>query len=148
MNGCFDGRTRACSCFVIGRILCVALDATKYEVAIPYALGFETTLRNLLKSTGRRNDDHSFSTFSFLPPFTQLTVSSTLMAHHPFVSHVQSQATEEDLLGLRATYHILDYVLMRLPTEDKRIDTLPLGWVSFVPQMFLNGVRIRLSLFA
>lgn len=70
------------------------------------------------------------------------------MARRAFVHHFPSLATEQDLSNLCSTYRISDYVLIRLPSMEVKIDTPLSGWVSFYPYMLWNGVRLPLSLFA
>lgn len=58
------------------------------------------------------------------------------MANHLVVNHVLTQATEQELSNYCSEYWISDYILMRLPVEDERINNPHPEWVRFYLQMF------------
>lgn len=58
------------------------------------------------------------------------------------VAHVSLIATEAYLQKVRAIHRVLCYALMRLPSEDERIESPPPRWVNIYSQMFDNGVRL------
>lgn len=80
-------------------------------------------------------------------PSLLFRVSTFIMVNHPTVTHVPTQATKHELLGIWSKYQLLDYVLMCLSVENERIDTRPPRWVSFYPLMFWNGDWLSLYLF-